>query len=501
VRGLAAAALSLAVTAPTAALTGAPGLAAAYDEILDARFDRVPGALKQACPPAPDEACLVLTAASMYWQILLDPETRERDHGFNEATAAAIQATEAWTRREPRRAEAWFYLAGSYAPLIQFRVLRGERLAAARDGRRSLDALQHTLDLDPGLADANFGIGLYHYYADVVPAGLKFLRFLLLLPGGDRVAGLREMRLARAEGVLLKGETDYQLQQVYLWYEHQPAEALSLLRGLDGRYPFNPLFLERIAETEDSYMHDLMASAAAWQTLVGRARQGDVYDAARVEARARIGLAGQLDAMDESDRAVDALLPVVGANTGGVPQGLWARASLGLARAYDRLGRRELAVKAYAGARDHAPEGDTQVRTQAGEGLRKTPDRNTTEAYQLALDGWRAFERGALDAAASSLGRSVAMNASDPVARYRYARTLAARGETARAGELYEELLAGSPPPSFILGSVYLEYARLLERGNDRARAIELYRRAAAATGDARVREEAASALKRLGPS
>ena len=107
-RLFAATTLSLAVAARSAALTGVPQLSAAYDDILDARFDRVEAALKQACPPAPDEACAVLSSASLYWQILLDPETRERDGRFNDVAAAAIGATEAWTQREPRSAEAWF---------------------------------------------------------------------------------------------------------------------------------------------------------------------------------------------------------------------------------------------------------------------------------------------------------------------------------------------------------------------------------------------------------
>ena len=63
---------------------------------------------------------------------------------------------------------------------------------------------------DPTLTDAHFGIGLYHYYADVVPAPLKVLRFLLLLPGGDREKGLREMQQARERGQLLRGEADFQ---------------------------------------------------------------------------------------------------------------------------------------------------------------------------------------------------------------------------------------------------------------------------------------------------
>ncbi len=76
--------------------------------------------------------------------------------------------------------------------------LRGERLAAARDGKRIKDALERALALDPGLQDAYFGLGLYHYYADVAPADPKMLRWLLLLPGGDRARGWKKC-CARAE--------------------------------------------------------------------------------------------------------------------------------------------------------------------------------------------------------------------------------------------------------------------------------------------------------------
>ena len=127
-------------------------------------------------------------------------------------------------------------------------MLRGERLAAAREGNRIREALQRAIQLDPTLDDAYFGIGLYHYYADVVPATVKFFRWLMLLPGGDRAKGLREMLQARERGQLLAGEADYQLHLVYLWYEHRTADAIALLTSLDLRYPSNPLFLERLAE-------------------------------------------------------------------------------------------------------------------------------------------------------------------------------------------------------------------------------------------------------------
>src|SRR5580700_8787877 len=115
-----------------AALTDGPRLAAVYDTILSAKFARAASELARACPPAPAEACKALGVVSLWWEILLDPNNRALDDRFTRAADDAIATAEAWTRREPNRAEAWFYLAGSYAPLEQWRVTRGERLAVAR---------------------------------------------------------------------------------------------------------------------------------------------------------------------------------------------------------------------------------------------------------------------------------------------------------------------------------------------------------------------------------
>jgi tetratricopeptide (TPR) repeat protein len=290
-------------TPADAALTEAYRLAAIYDRILAADFERARADLERACPPAPTEACAALRSAALWWQIALDPENRGLDGDLRNGAEKAIAAAEAWTAREPRHAEAWFYLAASYAPLVQLRLLRGERLAAAREGAKVKSALEQTLVLDPALDDAYFGIGLYHYYADVASLGAKFLRVLLFLPGGDRVLGLKEMLQARERGVLLGGEADYQLHFVYLWYERQPERALELLRGLDSRYPSNPIFLERIASIDHGTTRAHRDSAAAWQTLVERAAAGRVYGSRRIEIRARTNLASELIELSEIDRA------------------------------------------------------------------------------------------------------------------------------------------------------------------------------------------------------
>jgi tetratricopeptide (TPR) repeat protein len=370
--------LAAIVHAQTTGLTGGPQLVRVYDAIFDARFDQVPALLTQACGPAPTEVCQLLELVSLWGQIQLDPKNRVHDEDFRTKADAAIAVIEAWTAREPKRAEAWFYLGGAYGARAQWRVLREERFAAARDGKRIKNALEQALVLDPTLQDAYFGIGLYHYYADVAPAALRILRWMLLLPGGDKLQGMREMLRARSEGQLLQSEADYQLHLIYLWYEQQPQRALQLLRGLRDRHPRNPLFVQLIADIQDVYLHDLQATRQTWQALVDAAQARRVAEPAMAEAAAHLGLASVLVRLDEPESAVEHLHAIIATNP-TAPFGVVARAQLLLGQTFDRLGRRDEALAAYRAAIESAPAGDPdRVVRAARAGLRAPHTRSKT---------------------------------------------------------------------------------------------------------------------------
>ena len=353
-------------------LTAGPQLARVYDTILDARFDQVPPLLAQTCGQAPREACQLLEVVSLWWQIQLDPKNPVHDEEFRAKADAAIAAIEAWTAREPTRGEAWFYLGGAYGARAQWHVLREERLAAARDGKRIKTALEQALALDPSLQDAYFGIGLYRYYADVAPAALKMLRWMLLLPGGDREQGLKDMLRARSEGQLLRSEADYQLHLIYLWYEKQPQRALQLLRGLQGNHPRNPLFPQLIADIQDVYLHALQASRQTWQSLVEAAEARRVAEPMASEAIARLGLAGVLDRLSEREAAVQQLRMIL-TKKPTAPLGIIARTHLRLAHVLDHLGQRDAALAEYRAAIDSVPRDDPDRIARAARAGLRTP--------------------------------------------------------------------------------------------------------------------------------
>ena len=124
----------------------------------------------------------------------------------------------------------------------------------------------------------------------------------MLLPGGDKVAGLRDMQATEARGQLVAGEALYQLHWIYFWYEQQPGRGLDALERLVARYPGNPHFLQRIGEAQVEYFHDAARSLAAWQRLADTAPASGVPQLA--EVRGRLGVAEQLDVLFETDRSV-----------------------------------------------------------------------------------------------------------------------------------------------------------------------------------------------------
>ena len=64
---------------PAASFTDAARVRAVYDLILDARFDRAGARLMDTCPPLPTAVCQALGAASLWWQILINPDNRTLD--------------------------------------------------------------------------------------------------------------------------------------------------------------------------------------------------------------------------------------------------------------------------------------------------------------------------------------------------------------------------------------------------------------------------------------
>ncbi len=215
----------------------------------------------------------------------------------------------------------------------------------------------------------------------------------------------------------------------------------------------------------------------------------------------RLGAARMLDALFETDRAVDQLRHVIDlAPT--APFGAVADADLRLGQMLDRLGDRAAAVRAYNAALDAVPAGDPdEITSAARAGLRRAPpDLAAAQAYRLSLTGWRAFERGALEQAARALAGAATAAPADAMIRVRLARVRAARREIAPALADFDRVIAMRPlAPPVALGAAYLWSAEVLEQQGRRDLALARYRAVGHVFGtDSRFVTSAAKAIAHL---
>lgn len=182
------------------------------------------------------------TSADFKWG-MIDARRRSKlpsDQRYFDLAAKAYSL--ALTRlRQGDSAEMEFYAGMADALAARLHGLRGENRATARVGVRARQSFLRALELDPQLADADLGLGLYNYYVDTLSAFTKMLRFFMGIPGGSKQTGLRQMQHAISYGVLTPTIARIYLALNLHRYDEQYARAIEFLAPVAERYPSNPL--------------------------------------------------------------------------------------------------------------------------------------------------------------------------------------------------------------------------------------------------------------------
>jgi tetratricopeptide (TPR) repeat protein len=138
--------------------------------------------------------------------------------------------------------EMQFYAGMGYAMAARLYALRGENRNAARSGVRAREHFLRARALDPELADADLGLGLYNYYVDTLGAIARVLRFFMGIPGGSKQEGIQQLERAIADGVLTSDVARFYLAQNLHRYDQRYEQALAVISPLVEKYPSNALF-------------------------------------------------------------------------------------------------------------------------------------------------------------------------------------------------------------------------------------------------------------------
>jgi tetratricopeptide (TPR) repeat protein len=245
----------LCLSARVSSLTLPSETPAILDKIYSFDFDGAIEAAQHMQHEQPDHPLgFLLEAEAMWWRAwctsadfkfgMSDARRRpklESDRRYVELSTKALSLAEAHIKQS-ESAEMQFYAGMAEASLARMYALRAENRNAARSGVRAREHLLRAKALDPDLADADFGLGLYNYYVDTLSAIARILRFFMGIPGGSKQDGVRLLQHAISEGVLTPNVARFYLALNLHRYDQQYEKALNVLGPLVEKYPENPLF-------------------------------------------------------------------------------------------------------------------------------------------------------------------------------------------------------------------------------------------------------------------
>lgn len=163
------------------------------------------------------------------------------DQHFLELAEKVSMLAEAQLKRQ-ETAEMHFYAGMGDAQAARLYGLRFEGRNTARAGVHAREHLLRAIALDPELADADLGLGLYNYYIDTLSGMTKVLRFFMGIPGGSKKEGIRQLEYDIAQGELTPDAARFYLALNLHRYDQQYERALGVIGPLVDKYPGNPLF-------------------------------------------------------------------------------------------------------------------------------------------------------------------------------------------------------------------------------------------------------------------
>jgi hypothetical protein len=439
-----------------------------YDGFTDAALERF-RALVAADPG--DPLALYFQALALCWKIEQRPETTAGDAELQtliDRVLALTAAGDAPTDAPAPRAR--LARGGAFGVRSRLALFRRDSRAAARAAAAMRAELLPLRAHESLGADAEFGVGLYDYYADVLPRAAKVLRFFLGLPGGDRARGLAAIESARAGSAFHGVEAAVQLYEIDVYYEDAPDRALTEIRQLHARYPRSPLWALKLAEHLRERLGRYAESAVVAREILTAAERGDSNFGPGAAALARLAY-GECLLLDL--RPAEARQALIASFDGLAPEST-LRARLLVGRTFELERERAEAIPYYRAA-SHAT--DPEVRQAAERAVARPLPETELRAFPHLAAARRLREAGRVHDSAEAYRRALGAWDECLEARLRVAEDDIHQGRLAEARDALRILTAAArPSPPWVGAWTRLLRAYVEDAAPRRTLAVKLYK-------------------------
>jgi len=161
------------------------------------------------------------------------------DSTLMQSVKQAIKVGEAYKEKTKNSADALYYVGVSYGVLGIYHVLNRNYVKGYIYGHRGKNYLEDVVREDSTYYDAYLGLGIFHYYVDLLPGLTKFFAKILGF-SGNRLLGMQEIASTAQKGQFFKVEARF-VQAVFGYFlEGDEQAALGTFYRMHNQYPGNP---------------------------------------------------------------------------------------------------------------------------------------------------------------------------------------------------------------------------------------------------------------------
>ncbi len=188
-----------------------------------------------------------------WWKMILSIDDKTYDKEFVAKLNKVIEMCDIQLKKNPDELTAMFFKGGALGYRGRLRVNRKEWFSAANDGRIALPIVQHAFKVSPKNEDILLGIGIYNYYAAVIPDQYPIVKpIMLLFPKGNREKGIEMLEVASRKAKYAKYESKYFLMQLHYQFEKDYRTSLKIAQELSNEFPNNAQFKRYIGRNQVS---------------------------------------------------------------------------------------------------------------------------------------------------------------------------------------------------------------------------------------------------------
>ena len=276
-------------------------------ELHDGRYEKAEATLRAAARAAPgDPVPQMFIAFTYWWRTLEDRGDRSRDAAFLSAVDKAVADGDLLLKTDPQDRRVLVAVGTVHILRSQVEAMRRNFFKAGQEARRGKKNLEAALALDPGNADALFGLGAYNYYTEKIP-GLA--RGLLFMPKGDAELGLSQLKTLAASNAYFSADARLLLALICAHRDERCyGDAMAHLQEALKKSPDSPLVRGTLAGLEMRLGE--YASAAQHLEAALALAAGPGEDRLRQRRTLRVYLADALVSDWRMDRAEETLRKV-----------------------------------------------------------------------------------------------------------------------------------------------------------------------------------------------